>query len=316
MFFYLNHYLYNKCEFIFSFLVVFLCSLFLFLSFSLSSSLFGIESPINQTKEVLVSVSPHKFFVEKIAGDTVKVRLLVPAGTSSHTFEPSPKQMLEAAKADAWFFIGEFFENRAMQAFKSYNQNMRFIDLRKDLSLITVDANGKHQGCSCHGHKAGQADLHIWLSPRLAKIQAKTIANALIELYPENQKLYLSNLNLFLSELEELDQEITKILAPLKQRIIMVSHPAYAYFVRDYDLSQLPIEFEGKDPSPKQLTNVMNEAKNANIKTIFIQLQYNNKGAYLIAKSIGARVVILDPYSENYIETMRAIARSFAEQNQ
>jgi zinc transport system substrate-binding protein len=94
----------------------------------------------------------------------------------------------------------------------------------------------------------------------------------------------------------------------------MVSHPAYAYFCRDYQLKQLSIEFEGKDPSPRQLTSVLTRARQAGIKTVFIQMQYNNKGAQLIAKELGAKIVTLDPYAENYFIMMREIASHFAAQ--
>ena len=266
--------------------------------------------------EVLVSVAPYKFFVEKIAGDTVKVRLMVPAGASSHTFEPTAKQMLEATKADIWFYIGESFEQRAIQALQSHAHQMDFVDLRKDLKLITkssetIEDSEVHFYHHCHAHCA---DLHVWLSPTLAKIEAKTIAEALERIYPENKEKYQQQLKLFLVELDDLDREIQQILQPLHNRIIMVSHPAYNYFARDYHLKQLSIEFEGKDPTPQQLTSVLTQARAQNIKTIFIQQQYSSKGAYLIAKNIGARIVILDPYSENYIESMRTIAKSFAAQ--
>lgn len=268
------------------------------------------ETVDGRSHYVVVSVAPYKFFVEKVAGNTVKVGLLVPPGASFHTFEPTPKQVLLAGNADLWFRIGESFENRALQALTSYNSHLKVIDLRDGINLITVDPQG-HQGC-CH---AGSADLHIWLSPKEAKIQVKAIAQALITTYPENKQVYEKNRDQLLSELDALDQEIANILKPLKNRTIMVSHAAYAYFARDYDLSQLPIEFEGKDPSPRQLNSTLNEARQAHIKTIFTQKQYSNKGALLIAKELGATVVELDPYSENYFESMRAIAQHIASQN-
>lgn len=258
-----------------------------------------------RSHSVLVSVAPDKFFVEKVAGDTVQVILMVPAGASSHTYEPTPRQILTASKADLWFQLGETFEERASRALQCHNPRLKLVDLRQGLDLITSDPSGH---CCCHAHGY---DPHIWLSARLAKIQAETIANALSEYYPEHRELYQERLRAFQSELDDLDQEITDTLKGIKNRTIMVSHPAYAYFCRDYDLRQLSVEFEGKDPTPQQLTNILNEARRAEIKTIFIQQQYSSKGARLIAKEIGAEVVTLDPYAENYIESMLNIARNF-----
>lgn len=258
---------------------------------------------------VLVSIAPHKYVVEKIAGDTVQVGLLVPAGASAHTYEPTPKQMLMASQALVWFRIGEGFENRALQTLKGHNSQMVISDLRSGVSMIEGDT---HSGCA-HCHANGQ-DLHIWLSPRQLKIQAKTITDVLSERYPENKSKYTEAFLQFSQELDDLDQEIAAILRPLKGRLILVSHPAYAYFCRDYGLKQASIEFEGKDPTPQQMNKILNLARAANIKKIFIQAQYNNKGARLFAKELGAEVVMLDPYAENVKASMLEIAHNFANQ--
>jgi len=256
---------------------------------------------------ILVSVAPHRFFVQKIAGDNVEVGLMVPAGASAHTYEPSPKQMIAAGKADIWFRIGETFENKAAASLQAHHESLQIIDLRRNLDLIS---DPTHACC----HHKDCMDLHFWLSPRQARIQAQTIADTLIATYPEHAQLYRDNLVKFTQELDKLDQQIIAILEPLQNRTVMISHPAYGYFARDYDLEQLSIEFEGKDPTPQQLTRILESARKAHITTIFVQPQYSNKGAALIAREIGAEVVSLDPYSENYDAVMLDIARHFANQ--
>lgn len=260
---------------------------------------------------VLVSVAPHKFFVEKIAGDTVQINLMVPAGASAHTYEPTPRQMLNSTKADAWFFVGEGFEPKIREALHSYNARMKFFDMRQNLDLITYQDG--HQGCS-HHHE-GCYDLHYWLSPKQAKIQAQTIADSLSQIYPENAELYKNNLAKFHQELDLLDRDIRTILNKPHNPVIMVSHPAYAYFCRDYGCRQLSIEFEGKDPTPGQLTKIIQSAKSNHITTIFVQAQYSSKGARLIASHINAKVIDLDPYSEHYFDSLRTIAKAFADQS-
>ena len=256
---------------------------------------------------VLVSISPHKFFVEKIAGNTVNVQLMVPAGSSAHTYEPTPKQMLSASLADIWFCLGESFEKRAVASLTSYCPKMGVVDLRKDVRMISADPS---TSCSCC--RADAEDLHIWLSAREAKVQSKTIADALSKRYPDYKEQYQEALLKFIEELDALDKKITALLAPLKQRTILVSHPAYAYFCRDYQLTQLSIEFEGKDPTPRQMTQVLNQARLEKIKRVFIQAQYTNKGARLFGKELQAEVITLDPYSENYITSMLEIAHQFS----
>lgn len=281
------------------------------LSFILITSTFHLcAAESAKSHYVLVSVAPYKFFLEKIAGEKLKVGLVVPVGASSHSYEPSPRQMDEVIKADLWFCIGEAFENRVLPVLQSRNRALKGIDLRQGLSLIYATQGCTH-GC-CHGSNG--ADVHIWLSPRLAIEQVKTIVSTLSATYPEHAQYFQERGETFIRELQALDGDIIAILAPLKQRIILVSHPAYAYFCREYNLEQLSIEFEGKDPTPQQLTKLLQQVREKKLKKIFIQSQYNNKGARLIAKEIGAELVTLDPYAENYIPAMREIAKHFADQ--
>jgi len=253
-------------------------------------------------------VAPHKYFVEKIAGSAVNVELMVPAGASAHTYEPTPKQMMRVGKADLWFTVGESFEKKAAKAIKSYHSQLKIIDLRQGLSMIC-------EPCCRHHQHEGAEDLHFWLSPKLGLRQAQTIKEALSEAYPHDKDVFEKNYLSFVQELSDLDQKIEKIMGQPHNPYIMISHPAYAYFCRDYGCYQLSIEFEGKDPTPQQLTKILDLAKNHHIKTIFIQPQYSSKGAKLIAQAIGAKIVILDPYSENYSESLLNIAQQFAQQS-
>ncbi len=249
---------------------------------------FGIWA-VEKSHYVLVSVAPHRYFVERIAGGSVKVGLLVPAGADSHTYEPTPKQVLEACRADAWFMLGEQFEKRASGVIRERNPGIRLVDLRQGIDLI--------QESHCHHCQCTEgADPHIWLSVRLAKKQAETIAHTLEELYPENRERYAENLETFKSQLDQLDKEMMALFTEQAPKVIVVGHPAYAYFCRDYGLKQVSIETEGRDPSPQQLTKLLENLRKEKIQTIFTQPQYNDKGAKLIAKQLGIKVVKIDPY--------------------
>lgn len=280
--------------------------IFLFLILASPSLVLAAFEP-SSLPTVLVSVAPYKNFVEKIAKDTVKVHLMVPTGASAHTYEPTARQMMTASEAKIWFRIGESFEDRALQALLSHHPTLRVIDLRQGVDLIQSEHANGHKGCC-----PGSIDLHFWLSPRQAQIQVQTIGDALIKAFPEHTELYTKNLTLLINDLKKLDQDIESMLALLTNRNILVSHPAYAYFCRDYDLTQYSIEIEGKDPTPQQMTKLLNVARKLNLHTIFIQMQYNNKAAKLVAETIGAKLIILDPYSELYFTSMLEIAHAFA----
>lgn len=268
----------------------------------LISSLFSGEPP-----KVLVSVAPYTYFVERIAGNHVSVNLMVPEASSAHTFEPSPKQMISATQSDIWFRIGEPFEVKALNAIKSVRPDLVVVDLRKGISLL-------HGQCK-HVHAEGHcgADLHLWLSPKIAKIQAEIIAEALIQQFPKHKEDFEKNYQGFIKELTDLEDFIFTTLAPVKNRMLIVSHPAYAYFCKDYNFTQVSIEFEGRDPTGKQLTTLLNCAKQSQVHFILTQPQYSDKAARLIADQIHARLISVDPYSEKYDSTLRLIATVIAE---
>jgi zinc transport system substrate-binding protein len=254
---------------------------------------------------VLVSIAPYKYFVDHIGNGLVDTLLFVPPGASPHTFEPTAKKIIDMSKASLWFQMGEPFEAQAIQALKVHNPKLKVYDLRDHVPLI-CDGPGT---CS---HNA--ADPHIWLSPKLAKIQAKTIADALILQIPEKKEAIEKNLAALILELDTLNSKIVDIMKGAKKKSILVSHPAYGYFAKDYGLTQLSIESEGREPSPKKVYEIIKRAKEIGLKTVFAQTQHNMLGAQRIATELGGKVVILDPLSENYTENMTHIAQAFADQ--
>ena len=93
----------------------------------------------------------------------------------------------------------------------------------------------------------------------------------------------------------------------------MVYHPAWTYFARDYGLEQIPIEKEGKEPTPQGIASLIKQARENNITVIFASPQFNTKTADVIAEEIDGRVVLINPLEKNYLENMRKVAEAFAE---
>ncbi len=249
--------------------------------------------------DVLVSITCQKFLVEQIGQEHVSVDVIVPPGANSHTYEPTPRQMVAAQKGKIWFRLGESFEARLLPLLK----NTLIIDQRDGLDLIKA-------GCGCCNRDS--YDPHIWLSPRLLKKQAAQIAETLSAYDPEHALIFASNLKNLENALDILDQKCANLLSNCSQKFILLSHPAFGYFCRDYGLYQLSIEMEGREPTPKTLTDLIHKARALNIKTVFLQFQHNPKGGMRVAQEIQANTVYLDPYIENVIENLEAIAHLFA----
>jgi zinc transport system substrate-binding protein len=160
-----------------------------------------------------------------------------------------------------------------------------------------------------HGHEEGD-DPHIWLSPRLVKTQAKHIYEALVAARPADEAYFTANYNQFLSDLDELDSKLKDAFAPIEGKTILVFHPAFGYLAHEYGFEQEAIEIEGKDPTPQQLQDIIDEARADDVKVIFVQQQFSTKSAEAIASEIGGAVVQIDPLAQDYfanLEEMSAV---------
>ncbi len=275
------------------------------------------ESPRQKEKIVLVSIAPYAFFVHRIAGNDFPVSTLVPEGANPHIYEPKPKEVEKIRDATIWIRLGESFDQKVFKVIQEQNPEMHIVDVTGGIHLLSAcdadDPSNKHH--HCYGHDEGQ-DIHIWLSPKLAKVQAATIAKALTDTFPEHSRLYEKNLDRLIGELNLLDQEISTLLAPMKGAAILVSHPAFAYFCQDYGLVQLSVEMEGKEPLPQQVTHLLEEARRYRVATVILEPQYSNKGAELIAQELGVPTATVDPYAEDYLDNLRLIAQIIAKPSQ
>ncbi|MCP4132194.1 MAG: zinc ABC transporter solute-binding protein [bacterium] len=257
---------------------------------------------------VTVSVLPQKYFVSRIAGNTVGINVMIPPGQNPATYEPTVKQMINVAKSAIYFRIGHIpFEKAYMKNLRDINSSMKIIDTSKGVNLI----KGSHQHSEEDGHHHSEQsgiDPHIWLSPSAVKIQAAAIFQALLEFSPQNKERYTANYNSFIKDIESLDSVIKKTLQEPKNKKFIVFHPAWSYFAREYGLEQVPIEFEGKNPSPKHVKQIIDIAAKEQINTVFIQKQFPSAHADAIARDIGGSVVPLDPLAPDWIENMKRIA--------
>lgn len=246
---------------------------------------------------VFVSVPPQKYFVERIGGNRVKVSVLVPAGADPHTFEPKPATMVELSGAGAWFTIGIPFEE---------NLEPRLSAANDELPVIRTEEGIRR---SDHGHDG--VDPHIWLSPRLVKVQAENILQGLIRIDPAGEKVYRANARRFKAELDALDRELKTLFAGVRDKSFLVFHPSWGYLAADYGLVQVAIEVEGKEPKGADLARITRLAREKRIRVVFVEPQFSSRSARTIAESIGAKLVTVDPLAPNWADNLRHAARAF-----
>ena len=245
---------------------------------------------------IVVTIPPQAEFVRAVGGDKVSVSVLVPPGANPHTYEPTPAQLKSISEADIYYIVGSGieFELTWVKKLKGINHDMVVIDGSEGIELI-------------------DGDPHIWLSPKNAIIMVNNLCEGLIKIDPDNSKYYEANKDRYIVRLRNLDNEIMEKLSGINNRRFIVYHPSWAYFCHDYNLTQIPIEQEGKDPTAQTIEEVIKEARSFGIDVVFVSPQHSTRSAEVIADEIGGETVPINPLSENYIENIKNVADKLAE---
>ncbi len=279
-------------------------------------------------KIVTVTIEPQRYFAEQIAGDKFKINCVVPAGQSPETYDPTPQQMIQVGRSVAYLQIGHIgFELAWMDKIRENNPKLTFFDTSEGFSLLKEteeehDHNHDHgthdhdahagEGTHHHHHHGG-VDPHIWSSIAGAKAIAWNTLNAFIALDPDNTDYFWQNYNKLSDELDKTDAEIKKLLDPLTDRTFIIYHPALTYFANEFDLTQLCIEMAGKEPSPAQLKQLVETARTNNARVVFIQQEFDQKNAELIARETGCKLTVINPLAYDWPKEMIHIAKALAD---
>ncbi len=243
---------------------------------------------------ITVSIAPFKYFVEGIAGSEFKVNVMVPAGANPHIYEPYPEQVAKLSRSEAYISDGYLgFEMTWLDRFYELNRNMKKLSLGNKIDLIYPEH--QHSDSRIEG-----ADPHFWVSPACAFKMAAAIKEFLIELDPGHREQFEKNYQVLYKKIEEADKKAKELSSAGKSKAFMIYHPDLGYLARDYALEEIPVEYEGKEPSPSRMKYLIDRAENEKLKFILVQREYDTKNARAIADETGEKVIIIDPLSEDW----------------
>ena len=246
---------------------------------------------------VVVSIPPYAEWVEEIGGEYVDVTILVPEGASPHTYEVTPNQMVQVSKASLWVKNGVGLEHWADKIAET-NDDITVVDISHAATLIETSEDG------------GRYDAHVWLSPQTARDGVSMIADALSGLDPSHADYYADNRDSYIERITFLEERIQEAVDGSESKTFLVFHPAWAYFARDFGLTQIAIEDEGKEPGPEYLGSIVELAKELGITVVFVEPQFSSDDASVIAAEIGGSVVSINPLSQEYLENMESVAQA------
>jgi zinc transport system substrate-binding protein len=268
--------------------------------------LYSCGSPVKDSGSsiITVSIAPFKYFVKEIAGDEYEINIMVPAGSNPHIYEPFPEQISKLRKSVAYISNGYLgFEMTWLDRFYETNKTMKRLSLGDKINPIV--SGHHHDGDDVEG-----ADPHYWVSPKCAIIMSASVKEFLCQLNPSQKQKYENNYLSLVSKIQEVDNQAKELFSGFKARSFMIYHPNLGYLARDYDLEEITVENEGKEPTPSRMKELIDHARKDGLKTIFVQREYDTKNAKAIAGEIGAEIRIIDPLSEDWLKATTDIINS------
>lgn len=253
------------------------------------------EKPEETEKlSIVCTLFPQYDFVREIAGDKADITLLLTPGTDSHSYDPSPLDMVKINESDLFIYTGDMMESWAADIVAGLDEKVAVLNVSEGLSL-SADENGhEHTEEKEHDHSA---DPHIWTSPVNAMRIVHIICENLCEIDPENAEYYKTNEEIYLGKLELLDTNLAEITASARMKTIVVCDRfAMLYFCEEYNLDYIAA-FDActsnTEPSPAVIVKIANEVKEKNIPVVFAAELSNRKVADAVAAQTGAKVLEL-----------------------
>jgi zinc transport system substrate-binding protein len=257
-------------------------------------------------KIVAATIWPVSDIVRQIAGSEIEVYCILPAYASPHTFQPSPKDLVACYEAVLYFKVGRGLDDWVDALTKqSRHAHFTVADLSAGCPSLSPEASDDPTAVAHHEHEHENShhtasDPHVWMDPTIVSENwIPAIVRHLTEIFPEQQAVFAKNALSLQAALRKSDEEAASLLQDLPSRRILVVHSSLTYFARRYHLEVVAVlePWPGKTPSPKYLQNVMELARKAQVKAIFIEPQLSKNAAAILAKELKLEIGTIDPCS-------------------
>ena len=192
---------------------------------------------------VVTTIFPYYDFVRQIAGDKVKLKLVVPAGMDSHSFEPTPADMIAMQEADVLICNGGEMEQWVKKVLGSLDTSHMKVLTMMDYVDVVEEEHVEGMEEEEHRHEDGfemhiEYDEHIWTSPVNAQAIVKIISRTLSEADPREESRFENNTQAYLKELKDLDSRFRQVVNQGRLHMIVVADKfPFRYFADEYGLS-------------------------------------------------------------------------------
>ena len=245
---------------------------------------------------ISTSIEPIADIVRSIADTLVDINVLLPKGYSPENYELTIANMKDLGNSDIYFAIGNLgFENGKSNKIENNNPNLRVVNLNEFEYLSNAHSEN---------------DPHIWTSPKAIENISLIISQKLAELDTANTIFYKSRTIDFIENTKKISSEIKSKLDSCKNKAFVIYHPSLTEYAEEFGLKQLVIETNGKEPNAMQLSNLIDKAKDMNVKIVFVQQEFDSKLSQSIAKELNAKIVEIDPLGKDALSTILQVTNA------
>lgn len=266
----------------------------------------GCTSSSTTDKPILsVSLLPQKYFLEQIVGDLAEVHVLVPYGNNPEYYDPVPRDIAKLQDSRSFFAIGTLpFEQQWIRALPD---SVEVINLAERLPH---DLIFEHDGEHAHTHIHG--DPHYWTSLVGGKAMAEAILAATIELFPENEAILRDNYERnIIPKFDEVKTLAEEVFGDSDSCAFVIYHPSLSLFASEWGLTQLVIEENGLEPTPRHLVQLIEKAREMDTRAVLIQEEFDTKNAENIARELGIEPLTIQPLAEDWVSEMKRLIEVF-----
>lgn len=250
---------------------------------------------VDERPVITVTIEPLRYFAEGIVGDRCRVEAMVTSGGNPESYEPTARQMRRLADSSLYFKVGDIgFEHTWMERLAAVAPDMIVVDTSAGIDMIATEG--------------GTPDPHTWMSVTNARIIVENIFAAVAKEMPSDSVFFAENKQALLAHIDSVAAQVEATITAKEQKAFLIYHPILSYLARDYSLVQIPLEEEGKEVGVSRIKDVIDAAKEQNIKIFFVQREFGASAVNTIAESVGAERVEIDPLGYEWDKEIVRIA--------
>ena len=246
---------------------------------------------------IAVSVPPQKYFLEQLLGDAVRVLVVIPPNADHENYEPGIAQLEALSRADAFLSLGHpkaSFEKIWLE---------RLSELRGNNVPLKILSPGGSL-------KIDPADLHYWTSVKTIANYLPLLADDLSKTFPQMAPRIQGNLTRALLEVQTLEKELSAAWAPHAACAFLVFHGAWGAFAHDFQLRQLALEMDGREPGVLAVSQTIEDARRLGIHTLFLEPQRPASTVRAYLEELHAKAVVIDPLAADWAGNLRLVSQA------